>query len=212
MPRTTEFHPLGGVVDHDGELVGKRPVCPPNEKIPAIAIEALLVATLKHIVDRNDAVVHAKPHGRGDPTRIARGEEFARFPIPFGLAQKAARPGVHEFLAPMRSTRGMKVGARAEARVDETRLLQQLVSDLVRPVAIMLVKRSAIPGEAEQLEIVLHLVDIAPLGSRAVEVLDSKHDLPALAFSDKPSHQSGEDVARMHSPRRGRGESTDDLI
>ena len=63
-----------------------------------------------------------------------------------------------------------------------------------------LIDRSLIPVESEPLKILHRLLVCARLDARAVQVFDSKHDLPALLSRQEPIHQKSAGVAEVRAP------------
>ena len=122
----------------------------------------------------------------------------------------AAGAGIDELLAPVGRRGGVKVGPRAEARVQKPLGLKARECLGIGFVAIMLEVRPLVPEEAQGLEITLDLIDVGGLRALAVEILDAQHHAAALGLRHEPCDERGVDVARVHAPGRRRREAADD--
>lgn len=77
----------------------------------------------------------------------------------------------------------MKVGPRAEARVQKPPGFKAPECLGIGLVAIMLEVRPLVPEESQGLEITLDLVDVDALRALAVEILDTQYHVPAWDFA-----------------------------
>ena len=98
----------------------------------------------------------------------------------------AAGAGIDELLAPVGRRGGVKVGPRAEARVQKPLGLKARECLGIGFVAIMLEVRPLVPEEAQGLEITLDLIDVGGLRALAVEILDAQHHAAALGLRHEP--------------------------
>ena len=100
----------------------------------------------------------------------------------------------------------MQIGPRAKARVYQPLLFEHPERAFVGLFPIVLEKRPFVPKQPQGFKVPHHRVDIALLRTLRVEVFDAQDDFAALRFRNQPSNEGGENIPRMHAPRRRRSE------
>ena len=182
---------LGGVVDHDREVVGDRPVVAAHHEVVDHALDVAVQA-----VGEADALaVGAYPQGR-------RSRRPPRLPL--GLREPQAGAGIVAFgqRAVRRRRRLADLGPRAEALVQAPAGAQLLDGRRVAVPARRLVGHLAVPVDPDGGEVGELLLGDARPDAAGVEVLHAHEEAAARRAGEQPRQQRGPQVAEVERARR----------
>ena len=182
---------LGGVVDHDRQVVGDRPVVAAHHEVVDHALDVAVQA-----VDESDALTAgAYPQGRRSrrPPRLQ-----------LGLCEPQAGAGIVAFR--QRAVRRRRclpdLGPRAEALVEAAAGAQLLDGRGIAVPACRLVRHPGVPVDPDRGEVgQLLLGDALPDAAR-VEVLHAHEEAAARRAGEQPGQQRGPQVAEVERARR----------
>ncbi len=173
--------PLGGIVHHDGELVGMEPIPAPDDHVAELG-ELELARPLDAILEADAGiVVDPKAYGRRSRTRGAL----------------AAGAGITRLVGPREHTAGAAACKRESAR-GET-LERPRVE--VRPPA--LIDDLCVPPEAEHFEEPQDLGRAARDDPRGIEVFDADQPATSTMARIDEAADRGDQRPEMKPPRRG---------
>ena len=191
------------VVHHDRELVGKHPVRPADDEIPALAREVFAVRA-EHPVREADLLIrHAHARRRG-----------ARFALLRNLLGRQIATGARVDHAAVRQVRrGSRVQrrTRAEAGIQQPLFPQDGFIFLVNRRALGLIQDLPVPVQPQPAQVVEDQLRIAARAAQGIQILDPQQVLPALMPRAQPRQQRAQHVAEVHPPARAGRKASDGL-
>ncbi len=188
---------LRRVVDDDGEVVGGRPVPPPEHEVVDDARDGPVEAVLE--ADAGAASVEAqrrRPAGR----RALR-------PLRGGQAAAGAGVGAAGAVAVRGRGGGPDLGPGAPARIDAPRGLERGERRPIGLGPLGLAQDRAVPVDPERRDVGHLPALVLATGPLGIEILDPQAERRAGRAGEQPREQCGPEIPEMQRPGRGGGEA-----
>lgn len=194
-------HALRGIVDDDGEVVGRNAVATADDEV----VDDPRDRASEPIVDG-----HRRPAGP-DPQR-RRTVATLRSLDPSRVVEVAARPGIGAFGQRAVGSRGClgDLAPRAETGVQQTSPIQGFDRRLMAPTdgRVGLPDDRPVVIETERVEVGEVLVHEFVTTGDGIEVFDADEEAAAVVAGEQPCQQRGAEVADVQRSGWTRGEST----